>query len=95
MIERIETDLTKMLGIRYPIIMAPMFLVSNAAMTIEAIKSGITGAIPSLNYRTNEQFIQAIREIKQAAKGPMGINLIVNKSNIKLADHLKICVDEK
>lgn len=95
MINHIETDLTQLLNIRYPIIMAPMFLVSNAAMTIEAIKAGITGAIPSLNYRTNEQFIQAIREIKQAANGPMGINLIVNKSNIKLKDHLQICIDEK
>lgn len=91
----IETPLTQMLGIRYPIIMAPMFLVSNAAMTIEAINAGITGAIPSLNYRTNEQFIAAIREIKAKANGPLGINLIVNKSNIKLESHLKICIEEK
>ncbi len=95
MIEKIETDLTKMLNIKYPIIMAPMFLVSNTLMTIEAIKAGITGAIPSLNYRTNEQFIDAIREIKKAANGPFGINLIVNKSNIKLQEHLQICIDEK
>ncbi len=95
MIEKIETPLTEMLGIRYPIIMAPMFLVSNAAMTIEGIKSGITGAIPSLNYRTNEQFRDAIRQIKAAADGALGINLIVNKSNIKLNDHLRICVEER
>jgi len=94
MIEKIETPLTQMLGIRYPIIMAPMFLVSNAAMTIEGIKAGITGAIPSLNYRTNEEFINAIRQVKKEAKGPMGVNIIVNKSNIKLDAHLKICVDE-
>lgn len=92
---KIETPLTQMLGIQYPIIMAPMFLVSNAAMTIEAINAGITGAIPSLNYRTNEQLIAAIREIKSKAKGPLGINLIVNKSNIKLESHLKICIEEK
>jgi nitronate monooxygenase len=95
MIEKIETPLTRMLGIRYPVIMAPMFLVSNAHMVIEAIKSGITGAIPSLNYRTNDELIQAIRTIKNEAKGPLGINLIVNKSNIKLESHLKICVEEK
>jgi nitronate monooxygenase len=95
MLEKIETPLTRMLGIRYPVIMAPMFLVSNAGMVIEAIKSGITGAIPSLNYRTNDELIQAIRTIKKEAKGPLGINLIVNKSNIKLESHLKICVEEK
>lgn len=95
MIEKIETDLTKMLNIKYPIIMAPMFLVSNTTMTIEAIKAGITGAIPSLNYRTNEQLVNAIREIKNTVKGPLGINLIVNKSNIKLQEHLQICINEK
>ncbi|MDZ7604801.1 MAG: hypothetical protein U5K79_04270 [Cyclobacteriaceae bacterium] len=44
----IPTALTELLGIRYPIIMAPMFLVSNDAMVVEATKSGITGAIPAL-----------------------------------------------
>ncbi len=91
--ERIDTELTKMLGIRYPIIMAPMFLVSNAAMTIAAIEAGITGAIPALNYRTDKELRAAILEIKEKAKGPMGINLIVNKSNIRMAEQLKTCVE--
>lgn len=82
-----------MLDIRYPVIMAPMFLVSNAAMTIEAIKAGITGAIPALNYRTDKEFRQALREIKNSAGGPVGINLIVNKSNYRLQEQLKTCVD--
>ena len=50
-----ETPLTKMLGIKYPIIQAPMFLVSNVAMVKAAVDSGITGAIPALNYRTIEE----------------------------------------
>lgn len=95
MIQRIDTPLTVLLGIRYPIIMAPMFLVSNAHMVIEAIKSGITGAIPSLNYRSNDALIEAIRHIKKEANGPFGINLIVNKSNVRLQAHLKICLEEK
>lgn len=87
------TELTKMLGIKYPIIMAPMFLVSNAAMTIAAIKSGITGAIPALNYRTDKEFRAALKEIKSAVSGPVGINLIVNKSNIRMKEQLKTCVE--
>jgi nitronate monooxygenase len=45
--EKMKTALTEMLGIDYPVIMAPMFLVSNAKMVIEACKAGITGAIPA------------------------------------------------
>ena len=41
-----------MLNIEFPIIQAPMFLVSNTKMVIEACKSGITGCFPALNYRT-------------------------------------------
>ena len=32
-----------------------MFLVSNTAMVIEAMKGGIAGCIPALNYRTLEE----------------------------------------
>ncbi len=91
----IKTDLTDMLGIKYPIIMAPMFLVSNTEMTIEATKSGITGAIPALNYRTDEAFREALQKIKNEAQGPFGINLIANKSNFRLDEQLKTCVDMK
>jgi len=88
-----RTELTDMLGIEYPIIMAPMFLVSNAAMVIEACKAGITGAIPALNYRTDYDFRKALDEIKTATDKSFGINLIGNKSNIRLDEQLKTCVE--
>jgi nitronate monooxygenase len=92
----IDTALTRMLGIEFPVIMAPMFLVSNAAMIISACKSGITGAIPALNYRSDEAFRKALDEIKAAVPGkPFGINLIVNKSNIRLEEQLQTCVEYK
>lgn len=88
-------QLTEILGIQHPIILAPMFLISNAKMTIAALRSGITAAIPALNYRTTEDLRAAIREIKAAADGPFGINLIVNKSNFRLAEQLQVCCEEK
>jgi nitronate monooxygenase len=90
----VHGSLCDLLGIKYPIIMAPMFLVSNKEMVIEALKSGITGAIPALNYRTTEELTDAIRAIKQAVDGPFGINLIVNKSNFLYKEQLKVCCDE-
>lgn len=86
-----DTALTKMLGIKYPIIQAPMFLVSNTAMVKAAIESGITGAIPALNYRTIPELEVAITELKSLNTGPFGINLIVNKSNFKYKEQLEVC----
>ena len=82
-----------MLNIRYPVIMAPMFLVSNTDMVIAALRSGITGAIPALNYRNDRDFRAALEEIRTASDKPFGINLIVNKSNYRMKEQLQTCVD--
>jgi len=90
-----KTSFTKLMGIDYPIIMAPMFLVSNTKMIIEALNNGITAAIPALNYRTDEALRKAITEVKAASNKPMGVNLIVNKSNVRYKKQLETCVDLK
>ncbi|MEJ6589082.1 MAG: nitronate monooxygenase [Crocinitomicaceae bacterium] len=90
-----QASLCEMLNIDFPVIMAPMFLVSNEEMTIQAIRNGITGAIPALNYRTVEDLRSAIRRIKQEVDGPFGINLIVNKSNFLYKEQLRVCCEEK
>lgn len=89
----ISTALSQMLGIRYPIIMAPMFLVSDRNMIVAALKAGITGAIPALNWRTDEAMRQDLLAIRAQAQGPIGINLIANQSNFKLPQQLQTCVD--
>ena len=88
------TSLIQLLKIKHPIIMAPMFLVTNTKMMIEAMNSGIAACIPALNYRTDDQFREAIKEIRAntTSKG-LGVNLIVNKSNIKVQQQLNTCVE--
>jgi len=63
---------------------------------IEAMKSGIAGCIPALNYRTLEELKAAIHELKAAkvAGGAFGFNLIVNKSNIKYKEQLRVLCEE-
>ncbi len=90
-----ETALTKLLGIQYPVIMAPMFLVSNTDMVIAALESGITAAFPALNYRTDQELRDAIAAIRSRTDKPFGVNLIVNKSNLKYKTQLGTCVELK
>lgn len=91
-----SAQLSQLLNIKYPIIQAPMFLVSNTAMVIEAMKGGIAGCIPALNYRTLPELKAAIHELKAAkvAGGSFGFNLIVNKSNIKYKEQLRVLCEE-
>ncbi|MGE3608676.1 MAG: NAD(P)H-dependent flavin oxidoreductase [Bacteriovoracaceae bacterium] len=91
--DQMKTALTELLGIEHPIIMAPMFLVTNTDMIVAAAESGIAGCIPALNFRTIEELEAGIKDIKSRTKKPFGINLIVNKSNILYKKQLEKCVE--
>jgi len=93
MLEKIETDFTRLLDCRYPIIGAPMFLVSNELMVSEISEAGGVGVFPALNFRPIEKYEEAIKKIKNLTRKPFGINIIVNKSNIRQKDDLKIALD--
>jgi nitronate monooxygenase len=88
-----KTAITEMLGIELPIIMAPMFLVTNTKMIVAAAESGIAGCIPALNFRTIEELEAGIKEIKSQTNKPFGVNLIVNKSNVLAKKQLHKCLD--
>jgi nitronate monooxygenase len=87
--------LDQMLGIKYPLIVAPMFLISNTKMVKSALDSGVTAAFPALNYRTDQELRDAIREIKQHTSKPFGVNLIVNRSNPKYRSQLDTLLELK
>ncbi len=87
--------LDKMLGIEYPIIVAPMFLISNTKMMKAAMDCGVAGAFPALNYRTDGELRAAIRELKAYSSKPFGVNLIVNKSNPRYKPQLELLAEEK
>ena len=91
--KKISTELTSLLDIDYPIVMAPMFLVTNEKMMIEAMNMGIAACIPALNWRTDEQMRVGIAEIRNLIQG-----LAKDGRTIILASHLldevqKICTD--
>lgn len=71
--------------LRLPLIMAPMFLLSDPALVLAAMRAGIIGAFPALNQRTTEGFGEWLAEIAAARATmtnppPYAVNLIVHKS---------------
>ena len=91
-----NNSFTKLTGAKYPIIAGPMFLVSDETLVAAASNSGIVGAFPSLNWRNTEQFEKALETTKSKIDGrPFGVNLIVNKSNLRLGKDLDACVNAK
>lgn len=72
-----HTPLSKRLGLTYPIVAAPMFIISNREMIVACAEAGILGSMPSLNARTVEQFREDLGWIRRKTDKPFGINLTV------------------
>ena len=85
--------LCEILDIEFPIIMAPMFLVTNEKMMQEAAANGVAGCIPALNLRTTEELREILTRLRAKCKSGLGVNLIVNKSNVKYKEQLEVCID--
>jgi nitronate monooxygenase len=85
-----------------PAIAAPMFLVSGPDLVVETCRAGLIGTFPSLNQRTTEGYEAWLDDIEArlAPNGgerpaPFGVNLIVHKSNPRVAADLEVTVKHK
>jgi nitronate monooxygenase len=92
-VTQIRTAFTELMNCDLPIIGAPMFLVSNVEMVVAISEAGGVGTFPALNYRPLEAYQKALKEIKERTSKPVGVNIIVNKSNTRQFDDLKCALD--
>ncbi|MGY8666012.1 nitronate monooxygenase family protein [Bradyrhizobium sp. UFLA05-109] len=86
--------------LRLPAIAAPMFLTSGPDLVVSACRSGILGTFPALNQRTSDGFADWLRIIERRllahpSAAPYGVNLIVHKSNSRMAVDLGIVAEHK
>lgn len=89
---RIRTLFTKMFDIDYPIIGAPMFLVSYEELVIAVSEAGGLGMFPAPNYRTVDQLKKALATIRSATDRPIGVNLHVS-SVFPWREQLAACLE--
>ena len=83
-----------------PLIAAPMFLVSGVELVVAACVEGVVGSFPTANARTVEEldaWMTAMRRRVEEAEqragkrlAPICPNLIVHRSNTRLADDLAV-----
>ncbi|PBQ31073.1 2-nitropropane dioxygenase [Sphingobacteriaceae bacterium] len=93
-----DNVLNRLLKIDFPVIMAPMFLVSNVEMMKAGMRSGIMATFPTLNYRKEGELEKVLDELNAYCKlhnGSYGVNIIVQKSNPLSIKHTKICLQKQ
>src|SRR4051812_25904901 len=91
----ISTPFTELLGCRYPIIAGPMFLVSDENLVTAVSEAGGVGGMPSLNWRTTEEFRKAVQTVKARTNKPFAVNLIVNQASPRQHPDLEVCEQER
>jgi nitronate monooxygenase len=86
----------------FPVIAAPMFIISTPKLVIEQCKAGVVGSMPALNARPAAQVDDWLAEITETLAAynkanpdkpaaPFAINQIVHKSNDRLEHDMQVC----
>jgi len=88
-----------------PLIAAPMFLVSGVELMVAACRNGVIGRFPTANCRSTEQLDGWLTDIATRLRqhedqtgrraAPLCPNLIVHRSNARLAQDLKVLLRHK
>ena len=89
---KIETEFTRMLDIDYPIIGAPMFLISYEELVVAVAKAGGLGAIPLPNFRNLEDLKTTLENIRKETDKPIGVN-IHTSGKFEWKEQLSLCLD--
>ena len=89
---KIETEFTRMIDVDYPIIGAPMFLISYEELAVAVAEAGGLGAIPLPNFRTTEDLKYTLDKIREKTDKPIGVNIHVS-GKFEWEDQLALCLD--
>ncbi|MHA1209063.1 MAG: NAD(P)H-dependent flavin oxidoreductase [Candidatus Freyarchaeota archaeon] len=84
--------ISDILGIEYPIIGAPMFMVSYEELAVAVSEAGGLGCIPLPNYRTIDELKSALSNIRRATSKPIGVNIHLS-GKFDWREQLKVCLD--
>jgi NAD(P)H-dependent flavin oxidoreductase YrpB (nitropropane dioxygenase family) len=71
----IETCITKMLGLRYPILIGPLNWLTNAEMAAAAAEAGSICFITTSTFASKEDLRAEIKKARSLTKGPIGVNI--------------------
>ncbi|MGE6731658.1 NAD(P)H-dependent flavin oxidoreductase [Streptomyces sp. NPDC059900] len=86
-----ETELTRLVGVRYPIVQTGMGWVAGPRLVSATANAGALGILASATM-TVEQLRSAVREVKSRTDEPFGVNLRADAGDAR--DRVRIIVDE-
>lgn len=94
-----QTRMTELLGIKYPIMCGGMLWLCKPDLCAAVSNAGGLGNITAANYDTGEELRAAIKEAKQLTDKPFGINITLmpafRLTPSTFDDYFRVCCEEK
>lgn len=93
-------------SLRLPVVCSPMFIASTPPLVIAQCMAGLVGSFPALNARPASQLADWLDEIDaalaahrhahpDAAIGPLAVNQVVHRTNARLEQDLRLCIERR
>ena len=91
-----ETRITKLFGIKYPIIQGGMVYLSQARLVAAVSNAGGLGILTSANINTKEAFRDELKKVKSLTDKPFGVNINLAPAQrpVDNATYIDILIDE-
>lgn len=86
--------------LKIPLIVSPMFLVSNPPLALACCSRGVMGSFPAHSTRNREIFSNWLDDMERGlaemeAPAPFAVNLVVHPTNERYPGDLELCIQHK
>lgn len=90
-----ETRVTKMLGIKYPIIQGGLAYLAYSDLAAAVSNAGGLGQITAMSLKTPEELRGEIHKVREKTEKPFGVNYAIGQHGRSFESMLQVAIDEK
>ena len=90
-----NTRVTKLLGIKYPIIQGGLAYLAYADLAAAVSNAGGLGQITAMSLESSEQLREEIRKVRAKTDKPFGVNFAIGQHGRPFSHMLDVAIEEK
>ena len=90
-----ETKVTKMLGIKYPIIQGGLAYLAYSDLAAAVSNAGGLGQITAMSLKSPEALRSEIQRLKTMTNKPYGVNFAIGQHGRPFTEFLDVAIEEK
>ena len=90
-----QTRITEILGIRYPIVQGGLAYLAYSELAAAVSNAGGLGQITAMTLSTPEELKREIQKVKQMTNKPFGVNFAIGQHGRSYEDMLDVAIEEQ